>query len=499
MMRLQEIVENPELAARLGIEVPLFDRSKASSAIVHIGVGRFHRAHQAVYIQELMNAGAMEWGICGVCLMPSDAYFVEKFHEQAGYYTLVEQGVGQQVKLIGSILELIEGYKEPQAAIKKMADPRTQLVSLTVTEAGYFYHPSTGELQWEHPLIQHDLNNADAPKTIFGYFMAALTLRAAVDAPLTIQSCDNIQENGELLGALLRSFIAKVNPELLPWFESRVAFPNSMVDRITPATSELERRTLLQLELDDAIAIVAEPFRQWVLERQFAAARPMYEAVGVFVTDSVKPYERMKVRLLNAGHCAIGYLGALAGFETVHSIVQNQAMNQFLRAFLMTAASTVPVPEGVHIATYQDSLVLRFANPALADQTLRICKDGSAKVPGFLLPSLLELLKHGGLTQPYAIVLAAWYVFIQRTLENGERLDDANGDYIEDLFKGAGSSRIFYQDASLFGQLGLHTPFLDTVQHVVVQLQQQTVLDVLAPYASKASEQASSSSILAET
>lgn len=491
-MKLHEIAKDPAQAEKMGIEIPLFNRDEASASIVHIGIGRFHRAHQAVYVQELMNAGATDWGICGVCLLPQDQFIVEQFKAQDGYYTVVEQSQSEKnVKIIGSILDIIPGYENPGAVITKIADARTQILTLTVTEAGYFYHPASFELQWDHPVIAHDLQNPTEPKTIYGFILAALKQRRLIDAPLTIQSCDNIQGNGDILARLLRAFIERAEPELLSWVDSRVAFPNAMVDRITPAASDAEKQCLAELGLKDELAIIAEPFRQWVLETNFANERPIYESVGIQMTESVKPFEHMKVRLLNAGHSAIGYLGALAGFETIHEIVQNPVMAEFLSRFLKDAAFTVPAPDGVDLNSYQHTLVQRFSNPTLGDQTLRICKDGSAKVPGFLLPTLLELfelstsgadlaVETGRSTESFALVLAAWYVFIGKELEAGRVLDDAASQQVTDLFRASDSISVFYKDESLFGGLAGHIDFLALVEQFSKQLQSKPILEVVS-------------------
>ena len=484
-MKVQDIIKNKATISGVEIDFPRFDRADVSTGIVHIGVGRFHRAHQAAYIQDILNAGDLRWGICGVCLLPQDKAIVDAFKSQDGYYTLAEQSQhGTKLRIIGSMVDIIAGYENPQAVIDKLADPQTHIISLTVTEAGYFYHPSTLELQWEHPVIQHDVSSTDQPKTIYGYIHLALKARMNAGLPVTVQSCDNIQGNGELLHTLLRAYVAKVDADMLPWFDSNISFPNAMVDRITPGASDNEKTLLSKFGIEDDLAIVAEPARQWVLEDEFKAARPDFASVGVQMTASVKPYEHMKVRLLNAGHSAIGYLGALAGINTIHEILEQPVMNQFLKQFLVNAAETVPSPEGIFLPDYQELLVERFSNPTLGDQTLRICKDGAAKIPGFVLPSLLELLERDGQsgshTTTFALVFAAWYQFVAQNANNQIPLDDAEADKVNALLKASNNcAQRFYQDASLFGELAKHETFLGQVEQFSQRLVKEKPLDVV--------------------
>lgn len=485
-MKIQDIVKDSAQIEKLNLELPKFDRAQAKSSIVHIGVGRFHRAHQAVYIQDLMNAGATDWGITGVCLMPQDQFIVDKFKEQDYLYTLIEQGQkSSTVKVIGSILNIIPGYETPDAVVDTIASEQTKIVTLTVTEAGYFYFPSTLGLQWSHPAIAHDMTQPASPKTVYGFLLAALKLRRDQNLPLTIQSCDNIQGNGDLFKALTRSFVEKVEPALLEWFDKNVSFPNAMVDRITPAMSQHERDTFAGLGIEDPLGIIAEPFRQWVLEDEFVNEHPDYASVGVQMTDSVKPYEHMKVRLLNAGHSSIGYLGHLAGINTIHGIVETPIMAQFLASFLKDAGLTVPAPAGINLDEYKGVLVERFGNPTLADQTLRICKDGAAKIPGFLLPSLEELIADGETkaTESFALVLAAWFVFVKNIVEADEQLDDAEAETVARLcLASEGKASLFYQDTALFGKLGMNVEFMATIDKWAEELKAKPALDVVAAF-----------------
>src|SRR5215217_1420111 len=309
---------NPNLSL-LSIPVPSYDRSQVGVGIVHFGVGGFHRAHQAMYVDSLMDQGkALDWGICGVGVMPFDLKIRDALVSQDCLYTLVlkdPQGRWEPT-VIGSIVKYLYAADDPEAVIEQMADPATRIVSLTVTEGGYNFHPVTGKFDAENPAVQADLRPGAVPTTTFGLITEAVARRRARGIePFTVMSCDNIQGNGHVAKEVFTAFAGLRDPELGDWVEANVRFPNSMVDRITPATTDDDRAQIKErFGVDDAWPVVCEPFTQWALEDDFSAGRPPLENAGVQVVPDVLPYELMKLRLLNAGHQALGYFGYLAGY-----------------------------------------------------------------------------------------------------------------------------------------------------------------------------------------
>lgn len=399
------------------------------ASIVHIGVGRFHRAHEALYVNDLLEQQKKEppstsadsnidWHICGVCILPFDKFIFDKLSNQKGKYHLIERsGTDEVVKEINSISEVLFGYEDPAAVFTKLQARSTKLVTFTVTEAGYFYDTSTQTLNEGSEHVQFDVSNPSTPHTLYGYLARGLHLRLKQGlAPFTVQSCDNIQGNGDLVKKLLLQFCTIASyPEVAEWISSgAVAFPNSMVDRITPAASAAEAtyvKDVLQL-VDDEVPVTCESYRTWVVEDKYCNDRPDWTQVGVTLVDSVKPYEKIKVRLLNGGHSAIGYAGFLAGFSRIDQVASNEVFQRYLRAYFRQTSVTLTPVAGIDLPSYHDSLVSRFANPAIEDQVLRICKDGSAKIPGFILPTLAELVKEGYASHCVSFVVASWIRFL---------------------------------------------------------------------------------------
>ena len=316
-----------------GVTVPKYDRSKVKAGIVHLGVGGFHRSHQALYMDELISEfGQTEWGICGVGIMPGDKEMNRALTSQDFLYTLVErEGTRDTAKIIGSLKTHIFGVENPEAVFEAIASAETKIVSLTATEGGYCFNQATGEFDTKHPGIINDLENPMEPKTIFGYIAQGLSRRMNNGAgPVTILSCDNMQGNGKIAKKMVLAFCQLSNPTLASWIEKNVTFPNTMVDRITPVTTESERELVRSFGIDDQFPVVSESFRQWVIEDNFAAGRPPLEKVGVQFSADVAPYEKMKIRLLNATHSAMGYLGYLCGHKFIHEIGQDKDFIPYL-------------------------------------------------------------------------------------------------------------------------------------------------------------------------
>lgn len=407
------------------IQLPTYDPATRAHGIVHIGVGGFHRAHQAFYTDALMNTGeAEQWAICGAGLRSEDRKVRDALAEQDFYYTLVELGdtPDTEVRVIGAITGMLLAEDGAQALIDKLAEPSVRIVSLTITEGGYCIDDSNGEFMAHLPQIQHDLAHPQAPGTVFGFLCAALRQRrdAGIEA-FTVMSCDNLPHNGAVARKALLAFAALHDPALHDWIASHVQFPNAMVDRITPMTSDAHRAQLHERHgVDDSWPVVCEPFVQWVLEDKFGAGRPAWEKVGVQFTDDVTPYEEMKIKLLNGSHLALTYLGFLKGYRFVHETMNDPLFVRYIRAYmdLDVTPQLASVP-GIDLEGYKDTLIERFSNQAIADQLERVCSDGSSKFPKFTVPTINRLIADGQSTERAALVVAAWALYLGGVDENG--------------------------------------------------------------------------------
>jgi mannitol 2-dehydrogenase len=384
----------PELAER-GLTVPGSDRSAVRPGIVHFGVGGFHRAHMAMVIDDLLQDGlAADWGIVGAGVLPHDVAMRDALAGQDHLYTLtLKHPDGQKERrVIGSIIDYRFGPDDPAGLLDLLTDPMIRIVSLTVTEGGYNVNPVTGEFIADEPSIVADVEALRAgrlPSTVFGYVVAALRARRDAGTPaFTVQSCDNISENGQVAAKMFAAFARLVDDELAVWIESNVAFPNSMVDRITPATTDDDRADLLaETGVVDAWPVVAEPFFQWVLEDRFTAGRPPYEQARVQVVDDVRPYEHMKLRLLNSGHQGLAYFGLLAGFTFAHEAMANPDIAVYLRRYMDEEGTpNLASLPGIDLDEYKDTLIERFSNPEIRDTLARLGAESSDRIPKWLLP-----------------------------------------------------------------------------------------------------------------
>lgn len=400
------------------VVVPSYDRNALRRSIVHIGVGGFHRAHLATYVDELCGRGHTDWSIVGCGVLDGDVAMADALGAQDHLYTLITRGASDtDVQVIASIVDYLLAAADPQAMIDQIAHADTQIVSLTVTEGGYPVDDLTGDYVADSP-------NA-GPSSAFGILAAALeTRRVQNAAPITIMSCDNIMTNGGVTRAATIGEAARFGPELIEWIGSSVSFPNSMVDRITPATANSDRAWLeSEHGIDDRWPVVTEPFRQWVVEDNFAGDRLPLEELDVIVTDDVEPYEFMKLRLLNAGHSCLAYLAALDGIETVDAAMANDGILRYVRAFLEFESKPVlPPVAGIDIDAYNDTLVERFSNPAIGDQISRLCLDGSAKFPKFLLPTVRAQAKATGPVGLAALALAGWCQYLNAVDDHGNAI-----------------------------------------------------------------------------
>ena len=412
------------LAATVG--TPAYDRSAVSAGIVHFGVGAFHRAHQAMFIDDILARGFTDWAIRGVGVLEADRAVRDALRAQDNLYTLVTVSPDgtSAARVIGSIHEYLFAPDDPAAVLARLADPATRIVSLTITEGGYGVDDATGAFDPRDPLTLGDLQpDAGLPASVLGFITAGLARRRQSGTPaFAVASCDNIQGNGHVARTALLGFAARKDPDLAAWIAANVAFPNSMVDRITPVTTaETRAGVLAEYGIEDRWPIRAESFVQWVLEDAFPGGRPPLELVGVQMVDDVEPYELMKLRLLNASHQAMGYLGLLAGDRWAHEVGRDPLFAGFLLDYMrLEAIPTLrPVP-GIDLDAYCRELIDRFGNEAVRDTLARLVVDGSDRIPKFLLPVLRRQLETGGDIRHCALVLAAWSRFLEGQDENGD-------------------------------------------------------------------------------
>ncbi|MBB3950049.1 mannitol dehydrogenase family protein [Aureimonas jatrophae] len=401
---------------------PSYDRASTRIGIVHLGLGAFHRAHQAAYTDAVLAGGDLAWGICGVSLRSPETR--DALQPQDGLYTLaVRDGSGDRFQIVGAILESLVAPEDPETVLKRMSAPETRIVSLTVTEKGYCHLPATGELDEAHPDIRHDLAQPERPKSAVGFLVEALARRRRAGiAPFTVLSCDNLPANGQTAGRVVARFAALRDPELGRFVQSEVAFPSSMVDRIVPATTDADRALVAEaLGQEDRWPVMAEPFTQWVVEDRFPAGRPAWDATFV---EEVEPFELMKLRLLNGSHSTLSYLGYLAGHETVADAMRAPGFEALLRGLMREEASpTLPPLPGFDLAAYRDQLIDRFRNPALRHRTWQIAMDGSQKLPQRLLGTIRDRLAAGQPFDRLALGVAAWMVYVRGADERGEAID----------------------------------------------------------------------------
>ncbi len=463
----------------LSIPVPTYDRSAVTTGIVHFGVGGFHRAHEAMYLDRLMEQGlALDWGICGVGVMPPDLKMRDVMDAQDCLYTLVLKAPdgSWEPRVIGSIVQYLYAPDDPDAVIEKMADPATRIVSLTVTEGGYNFHPVTGKFDAENPAVKADLQPGAVPTTTFGLITEALVRRRERGvAPFTIMSCDNIQGNGHVASEVFTAYARLREPELGDWVAAEVSFPSSMVDRITPATTDDDRAEISErFGVEDAWPVVCEPFTQWALEDSLPEGRPPLEEAGVQVVADVEPYELMKLRLLNAGHQGLGYFGYLAGYRLVHEAAQDRLISTFLLAYMDAEATPTlsPVP-GVDLADYKATLIERFSNPAVRDTVARLCAESSDRIPKWVLPVIRENLAAGRDVALATAIVASWARYAEGVDEAGEPIEvvDRLADSLTAIAKTQHDDPLaFVANRDLFGDLVDDPAFTDTYRRTLESL-----------------------------
>jgi mannitol 2-dehydrogenase len=455
MPRLNEKTLHSLLPA---ISVPSYDRQSITPGIVHIGVGGFHRAHEAVYTDDIMaRGGADNWGICGIGLRPEDKSMRDALLPQDGLYTVVTRSAdGDQARIVGSLVRYLFAPEEAQAVQDILASPQTRIVSMTITEGGY-------------------AAQSHGPESVFVYLADALERRRSENTPpFTVLSCDNLPNNGDAAKHALLSAAAP-HGDLAAWIEQNVAFPNSMVDRITPQTTDADR-ALVQDEfgMEDAWPVVCEPFKQWIIEDKFSDGRPPWENAGAQFVSDVAPYETMKLSLLNGSHFAMAYLGFLAGYGTVPEVMADPQFRLFIQRLMDDEVTPLllPVP-GIDLTDYKATLLTRFDNPAIKDQVTRLCLNGSGKFPQYLLPSLQKAMRLGRPHRLLTLALAGWLRYLTGTDEQGRAylIDDPQAAALTALAaQGGPDPRPLLSDTETFGDLGQSEAFVRELSDDLRQL-----------------------------
>lgn len=439
---------------------PLYDRSGLTPGIVHIGLGNFHRAHQSWYLHRLMQQGLChDWAIIGAGVRSADEIQRQRLQNQNYLTTLIElDPSGKSVEIVGSMIGFAKVENSNSALIQQMADPQIRIVSLTVTEGGYFINPSTGKFNPNSPDIQYDLTHPNEPKTAFGSIIAALKIRRDQGiAPFTCMSCDNLQGNGDIFKQTISELATLIDPELSHWIIANCTFPNSMVDCIVPATGPKEIALARSYEIEDAAPVTHENFRQWVIEDNFCAGRPQWEHVGVTFTQDIHSYEAMKIRILNGGHQVIANPGEVLGVDHISQCMQHPEIGELFRRVASTEVvpHVQPVP-GMTPISYVDLIDRRFSNPEIVDTVRRVAFDGSSRHTGFILPVLREALHQEKPYQGLALSQAIWARMCEGTRENGSAIEP-NDPYWAELNQVAKSAKndplLWLKQKHIYGEL----------------------------------------------
>jgi mannitol 2-dehydrogenase len=458
-------------AIAASVPAPSYERAKLTPGIVHIGLGNFHRAHQAWYLHRLFEQGLnQDWAIIGAGVRPYDSRMREKMQAQDYLTTLIElDPSGKSAEVIGSMIDYLPIEEGNGPLIEQMADPAIRIVALTVTEGGYYTDPATNGFDENHPDMQHDAKNPERPRTAFGAMVAALKRRRDQGiGPFTGQSCDNLLGNGKVLRQTVVSLARLSDPELADWIDANCSFPNAMVDCIVPATGPKELALVKEFGIDDQAPVTHERFRHWVMEDNFCAGRPDWDKTGAIFTDRVHDFEHMKIRLLNGSHQVIADFGELMGIETIAgAMAQPKIKAAFRKVALNEIAPHVePVP-GFTAEEYVDLVDLRFSNPDIVDTTRRVAFDGSSRHPGFIVPSIRDGLAAGAPVEGLALVSAAWARYCLGEREDGSVIEpnDPFWDQLTERAKAAKANpRIWLEMRNNYGDLADQPRFADAFQ-----------------------------------
>jgi fructuronate reductase len=443
------------------VTAPAYDPRRIGVGIVHLGIGAFHRAQTAVYSDDALAVEAGDWGICGVSLRSADV--PDRLAPQDGLYTAVEKSrAGIRRRVIGSVREVLFLADQRDAIRARLCDPATRIVSLTITEKGYCHDPATGKLNLAHADIAHDLANPECPRSAIGLIAAALETRSkSHGAGLTVLCCDNLPHNGALVRGLVQAYTDARKTPIARWIGDRVTFPSTMVDRIVPATTDADiADNDAALGLHDAAPVMHEPFKQWVIEDDFATGRPAWDRAGAEFVADVGPFEAMKLRLLNASHSALAYLGYLAGHEYIYQVAAQPDFVSYMRQLMREEATpTLKLPAGVGVTAYQEALVERFANPALPHRTQQIAMDGSQKLPQRLLSTVRDNLAAGRSVDKLALAVAGWMRYASGVDEGGRKIEVS--DPLAAQFSNIAAAHRGDSQALARGYLGIRAIFGD--------------------------------------
>lgn len=469
--------------------VPAYERSDLKAGIVHFGVGNFHRAHQAIYLDDLFNTGRdHDWAIVGAGVLPSDETMRAKLAGQDYLTTVVEQDNNKSAaRVTGPMIDYLSPGN-PDATIARLADPAIRIVSLTITEGGYFIDPASGHFNPKHPAIVADAENPAAPKTVFGLIIAGLKKRKEAGiVPFTVMSCDNIPGNGEVTHAAVCGLARLSDPALADWIDANVAFPNGMVDRITPATGPREIGIAASdYGIDDNWPVFCEEFKQWVLEDKFTAGRPALEDVGVQFVADVAPYEHMKIRILNGGHAAIAYPAALLDIHFVHEAMEEPIIQAFLDKLEHDEIIPIvpPVPN-TNLHDYFKLVEKRLFNPKIGDTIPRLAQDGSNRQPKFILPSTADRLKRGEDVVGLSLVSALWCRYFEGTTDSGKPItfNDASADRLQEAaLKAKDNPDAFLALSDIFGEVATSDLFRKRFAHALQTLRNKGTRATLQLY-----------------
>lgn len=477
----------------LHVQQPQYDRNALRSRIVHFGFGAFHRAHQALLTDRVLNAKGGDWGICEISLFSGDT-LMSQLRAQDHLYTVLEKGAeGNQPIVIGAVHECLNAKLDSLAAIiEKFCEPQVAIVSLTITEKGYCIDPATGKLDTQNPRIVHDLETPQEPHSAPGILVEALHRRRVRGLPpFTVLSCDNIPDNGHVVKNAVLGMAQKRSPELAEWIAEQVSFPGTMVDRIVPAATEESLAEIArELGVEDPCAISCEPFIQWVVEDNFVAGRPEWELAGVQMVQDVLPWEQMKLRMLNGSHSFLAYLGYLAGYAHINECMEDDAFRDAARRLMLDEQAPTLRITGVDLTDYADSLIARFANPALQHRTWQIAMDGSQKLPQRMLEGIRVLIQRESRWPLLALGIAGWMRYVSGVDERGNPIDvrDPLSDKIRSLVESSSDAERVSALLTLSEIFGIDLPnnpsfvaaVSDAYRRIAEDGARQAVIDTLA-------------------
>jgi len=476
-----------EISARAA--VPAYRREQLSPGIVHIGVGNFHRAHLALYLDDLFSRGeGHDWAIVGAGVMPGDEKMRQALAGQDYLTTVIEQdNDASAARVTGAMVDFVPPA-DRAALLARLADPTTRIVSLTVTEGGYMIDPATQAFDPHHPAIRRDAENPENPTSAFGLILRGLSLRRARGIPpYTVMSCDNVPHNGAVTRNAVAGLARLFDPELAQWVTANVAFPNAMVDRITPATSERERRITSDVfGIEDAWPVFCEEFKQWVIEDRFTMGRPALEKVGVQFVPDVTPYENMKIRILNGGHAIIAYPGGLLDIHFVHEAMEHPLIRAFLDKVEREEVipTVAPVPD-TDLNAYYDLIVRRFLNPKIGDTIRRLCLDGSNRQPKFIVPQIRDRLATGRSVDGLALESALWCRYCAGLTDSGKAIEpnDPNWERLQPRARAAKDNPgLWLEMEDVYGETGRSATFRDSFAAALTSLSADGTVATLKRY-----------------